>query len=484
MPPTEPVAVDPSFVGLTDIIADWNASENAAGYNLDLSSDINFESFVTGFENRDVFNVTSYSITGLSANTTYYYRVRAYNIDGTSINSNVITVITLSDLPDPPLAPDSYSATDITQTNFTVNWSMTAAATSYRLDVSADITFSDFLPGFSDLEIQNAISLNIAGLNANSNYYYRVRASNSGGTSPNSEIVNVTTLPDPPLAPVSNEASDISQLNFTANWNISATAIGYFLDVADDEDFTVYVSGFNNLDVANISYYLVTGLDPNTVYYYRVRAYNEGGTSLNSTIIFVTTLSDPPAAPIANEASNIGQTDFMANWSASATATGYYLDVAEDINFTTIITDYNNLDVLNVLSYTITGLEINTTYYYRIRAYNSGGISGSSNIISVTTLLNPPDPPSAPIEDDATEISQTSFTANWSSTESATGYQLDVATDNSFTNFISGYNNLEILNDTSYEISGLTTNSYYYYRIRAYNSGGISPNSGTVEVIT
>jgi hypothetical protein len=49
-----------------------------------------FASYVPGYQDRNVGNVTSQNVTGLAANTFYYYRVRAYNGNGTSPNSNVI----------------------------------------------------------------------------------------------------------------------------------------------------------------------------------------------------------------------------------------------------------------------------------------------------------------------------------------------------------------------------------------------------------
>ena len=72
----------------------WNAVSGARGYRLDVSTDSSFGSFVAGYQNLDVGNVTSVTISSLSASTTYYYRVRAYDSAGTSSNSSTIAVTT------------------------------------------------------------------------------------------------------------------------------------------------------------------------------------------------------------------------------------------------------------------------------------------------------------------------------------------------------------------------------------------------------
>ena len=74
--------------------ANWSSVPTASGYRLDVSTSSSFGTFVPGYSNRDVGNVTSFNVTGLSANTFYYYRVRAYNGNGPGLSSNVIRVKT------------------------------------------------------------------------------------------------------------------------------------------------------------------------------------------------------------------------------------------------------------------------------------------------------------------------------------------------------------------------------------------------------
>jgi hypothetical protein len=94
------------------------------------------------------------------------------------------------------------------------------------------------------------------------------------------------------------------------------------------------------------------------------------------------------AAPTANSGTNVTSSSFTANWSAVSGATGYRLDVSTSSSFNTFVPGYNNLDVGNVLSRSVTGLSPATTYFYRVRAYNAGTTSGNSNTITVATVFS------------------------------------------------------------------------------------------------
>jgi hypothetical protein len=117
---------------------------------------------------------------------------------------------------------------------------------------------------------------------------------------------------------------------------------------------------------------------------YYFRAYNGAcwGTEGSATV----TINPVAAAPVAIAGSGATTTSISANWNTVAGATGYYLDVSTSPTFATFVSGYNNLSVGTVTTYSVTGLTIGTTYYYRVRAINGCGTSVDSNTITYNTL--------------------------------------------------------------------------------------------------
>ena len=91
-----------------------------------------------------------------------------------------------------------------------------------------------------------------------------------------------------------------------------------------------------------------------------------------------------PGAFTATAATDVAGKSFSANWTASAGATTYYIDVNTNSSFTgTVI--LNNQAAGSGTTYSVTGLNYSTIYYYRVRANNACGTSDNSNTITVTT---------------------------------------------------------------------------------------------------
>jgi len=139
------------------------------------------------------------------------------------------------------------------------------------------------------------------------------------------------------------------------------------------------------------------------------------------------------------------------------------------------------LNVGNVTAYNVTGLTSGTTYYYQVRAVNSCGTSVSSGTITYATS---PATPSAPTANAGTAAACTQITANWTASVNASSYRLDVSTVNTFASYVAGFQDLNVGNVTTYNVTGLTAGTTYYYQVRAVNSCGTSVSSGTITYAT
>lgn len=92
--PGQVVAKDATSITASSFSANWNFMENTTGYYLDVATDSAFTSFVAGYENKDVGNVNTDSVTGLSPDVAYYYRIRGVNSIGVGLDSQTIEAIT------------------------------------------------------------------------------------------------------------------------------------------------------------------------------------------------------------------------------------------------------------------------------------------------------------------------------------------------------------------------------------------------------
>lgn len=114
-----------------------------------------------------------------------------------------------------PSVPTATAATSLALTSFQANWNSVSGAAGYRLDVATDAGFTSFVTGFNDKNVSNVVNYSVTGLTQSTDYHYRLRAYNSGGTSTNSNVIDATTLtPIPPLPTT----------DLLANWDFSDLA--------------------------------------------------------------------------------------------------------------------------------------------------------------------------------------------------------------------------------------------------------------------
>jgi fibronectin type 3 domain-containing protein len=220
-----------------------------------------------------------------------------------------------------------------------------------------------------------------------------------------------------------------------------------------------------------------------TKYYYRVRAYNAGGDSLYSNLASATTQAAPtptptatptstptptvtPAAPANLLARATSSSQITLSWSdKSNNETGFKIE--RSTNGTTF-TEIARVGA-NSTTYANTGLAAGR-YYYRVRAYNSGGNSAYSNPATVVLGL-----PAAPTNLTASAVGNSGqVNLSWRDNSSdETGFQVERSTNGSTFGVIA----TTAANATSYRDSSGDKRQRYYYRVCAKNKIGLSAYS-------
>jgi fibronectin type 3 domain-containing protein len=313
--------------------------------------------------------------TGLVPNTTYTYRVQAYNRTGSSSYSPEATVTTL---PNAPAAPDGLTATGTSPAEITLTWNdRSSSETGFKIErKKSDGTFAEI--GSVAADVTRHVD---KALKSKSTYTYRVRAYNTGGSSPYSAEKSGTTLPDLPAAPTELGIRVISQTQLDLAWtDRSGNETGFELERSTDRGATytpVATTG------ANTTSYSDKGRAANTTYVYRVRAVNGDGVSEWADPKSETTLPNLPAAPSELKALLMGDSEIELTWEHSgADVDGFRLErkSAASGSYALLFSP-----TAAGRSYTDIALSPDTQYTYRIKAYNRAGESAPSSEAGSTT---------------------------------------------------------------------------------------------------
>ncbi len=442
-------ALTATVASATVVNLSWPASHGSTTYTLEQSTDgTTWASIATGL-------ITSYSNTGLTADTQYQYRVRATDATGDSPNSNVATVTTLL------ASPAGFTATPntTTPTEIDLAWTAVTHATTYKIERSQDqVIWTTLAP--SPALIGSSATYADTSVLAGTQYHYRISAINANGASAVTAVAHPLTIPAAPhLTATVSSATAVA-----LNWNAVKSATGYLVEDSSDGGTTwATVTTTPNASTTAAS------LTADTAYQFRVSAINATGNSPASNVQSVTTLLAAPTGFGATASTTVA-TEIDLAWTAVTHATNYKIERSTDQTLWTTLSPSPALTGSSA-AYNDTTALAGTTYYYRISAIDAAGTSAPAAAAHALTI------PATPTLT-ATVASATSVDLSWNAVTGATGYTLESSPDGTT------WTGIATQAGTTYTNTGLTADTSYQYRVKATDATGNSPTSAVQTVTT
>lgn len=426
-------------------------STNATDY----STEVTFNDITTGY----------YLDTGLSADNTYYYRIKS--VDNIENESDPSTVVNMQPASEDITAPDlsgEVPASACTQTTCTVAWTTDESATSC-VEYGASTDYGEIE---CELNFVLEHEVAIAGLTANTTYHYRVISKDASGnqaTGADYTMTTQTSTDDLTPPDLSGEGPQVIPGSDSAlvTW-ITNEAADSFVEYGETTDY-----GTLQGDVTMVTNHSVTitGLTPLNVYHFRVRSKDAAANeTISQDYSFITTTpvgSDipPEISTVATQAPGTSDTSIIISWSTDTYSTSQVLYGLSS----------NNLDqetevdpILNKTHYvTISGLQPSTTYYYKVKSVDVYDNVSISEVKNFTTASSPTAP-----EIDNTSLSvvvkDTTATITWK-TDQASSSIVEYGTTTDYGTEVGDTD--EQVTTHTVEVIGLSPDTTYHYRVKS-----------------
>lgn len=405
----------------------------------------------------------SVGLRGLSAGTTYHYRVVSTGLwfSGTS-RSGDFTFTTEGEGGGDDGAPviSAVKATAITDSGATITWTTSEDADS-QVEYGLTSRYgSSTLPGGA-LTKSHAVSL--TGLAGGKTYHYRVKSKDARGNLAQSADQTFTTLENAPLAISGMVVTDVTTTGCTVIWTTS--------DVADRQvaygPDTSYAFRTGRTGPETTEHRVaLTGLSPSTVYHCQAISTDARGSVARSPDYQFVTGDDTPPVISQVAAGSITDTSAVITWTTDSASEGS-VEYGTSTNYG-LVSTYDNTMVTGH-SVTLSDLAAQTTYHYKVKSRDASGLWVESPDATFTTGVDWSSDAPGIMFLTAGKVTSSEATISWSTDEMATAvveygeteeYGLRVALDSAMATEHSA-----VLKDLK---SGVT----YHYRVRSEDAAG------------
>ncbi len=439
----------------------------------------------------------SYTVTGLTASTSYNISIRAENSIGRGDDRLFVPIVLTTRAPTRPGIVRTRTAMVTGPTTIDLSWTAPddggSAITKYVIivakagDTKPFITIDDIAP--------TTRSYTVTGLTASTSYNISIRAENGIGRGDDGLFVPITLTTDAltaPAAPTGLTATADGPTKIKLTWtapsdNGGAAITGYKIEsrLRSETSFSTLVTDTKTTKTDTTH----TGLAPSTQRFYRVRAINsEGAGAASSSATAITAAATRPSAPRNLTATASGRTTIILNWTAPADDGGSAITYYRVGVSTNQGTSWTGLaDVRGATTYSHTGLSAGTRRDYRVVAANSSGrgFSDRSNVANATTAAATA--PGVPRNVTATADGQTVINLRWTlpadnGGRAILGYRVQWSSNGNapWTNVTPAHTGT----GRTYRHTGLSAGTTRHYRVFARNSVGEGTSSGTVNATT
>lgn len=394
-----------------------------------------------GSSNTNTTSAAAYTVSSLSANTLYYWRTTLTDNQGHSTQKTGSITTTGN-------APSVTASTTPARTSCTLaigaTYDTNASFSSGKYEYGTTTSYG------TSVNITAVGNQTISNLTPNTTYYYKVSITDNKSRTGTKTGSFKTTGNAPSITSVSTTAARTScsftiNATYDTNASYSSTSIQY----GTTSSYGTTVSGTS-----------ITGLSPNTTYYYSVTVTdNQGRTSSASTGTFLTTCNAPSNVTITRSSSTTTSITVTVSATGDTNApitkylVGYKLP-SESV--------YTGVDIGTNTSTTISSLSTDTDYNFYVAATNAGGTTLSS-IATYSTLLSSPT---------ISAVSASSITAN-SCVITATASISPSRTLNYRFSKDGGSTWTSYQSSNSYTWTGLTESTTYsmYVQVKAIHTG-------------